>query len=353
MADLNIGIVGLGWVAGAHINTFKNVNGANVTAVCSRRNLDEGQLKQQFGIPLKVYNDYEAMLDDPSIDIIDICTPHPFHPEQAIAAARAGKHLIVEKPIALSYADAKQMRAAIREAGVHTCVCFELRFSGQAMAIRSTLDQNLLGKLHYGEVDYYHGIGPWYGQFPWNVKKDMGGSSLLTAGCHALDLLLWFMDSEVEEVTSYSNRSENEVFEPYEYDTTSVTLLRFKDGRIGKVASVVDCLQPYYFHIHLVGSQGSLLDDQFYSARLKGLTKDRWSRLAAPLIDSGAVEDHPYLDQFQAFIDSIGRDEPMPLTDFETAFESHRVVFAADRSAEERRPIKLAELEEQPVDSAA
>jgi predicted dehydrogenase len=346
VAELNVGIVGLGWVAGAHINTFKKVAGANVTAVCSRRPLDEARLSEEFGTPLKVYKDYGEMLRDPSIDVVDICTPHPFHAEQAIAAARAGKHLLIEKPIALSYEDARAVRAAIREAGVGTCVCFEVRFSGQATAIRSTLDQGLLGHLHYAEVDYYHGIGPWYGQFPWNVKKEMGGSSLLTAGCHALDLLLFFMDGEVEEVSSYSTRSSNELFEPYEYDTTTVTILRFSDGRIGKVASVVDCLQPYYFHIHLVGSHGSLLDDRFHSARLRGTTRNRWSTLAAPLVDSGDVNDHPYQDQFQAFVDSLRRGEPMPLTDFETAFQTHRVVFAADRSAAERRPVTLSEMEE-------
>ncbi|MBW3630992.1 MAG: Gfo/Idh/MocA family oxidoreductase, partial [Gemmatimonadetes bacterium] len=198
MGDLNVGIVGLGWVAGAHIETFKKVTGANVTAVCSRRDLDEAELAAKFGIPLRVYNDYDEMLRDPSIDIVDICTPHPFHPAQAMAAARAGKHLIIEKPIALSYADAKEMRQVIQESGVRSCVCFEVRFSGHAEAIRSTLDQGLLGELHYAEVDYYHGIGPWYGQFGWNVKKDMGGSSLLTAGVHALDLLLMFMEGEVE-----------------------------------------------------------------------------------------------------------------------------------------------------------
>jgi predicted dehydrogenase len=345
MAELNVGIVGLGWAAGAHINTFKKVAGANVTAVCSRRSLDEVRLSREFGIPLKVYDDYEEMLRDPSIDIVDICTPHPFHARHAIAAARAGKHLIIEKPIALSYEDSREVGKAIRENGVRTCVCFEVRFSGQAMAIRSMLDQGLLGELHYAEVDYYHGIGPWYGQYPWNIKKEMGGSSLLTAGCHALDLLLHFMDGEVDEVSSYSTRSKSKYFEPYEYDTTSVTILRFNDGRVGKVASVVDCLQPYYFHIHLVGSEGSLLDDQFHSARLKGTTKNRWSRFAAPLVDSGDVNDHPYQEQFQAFIDSMGSDEPMPLTNFETAFETHRVIFAADRSAEERRPVKLSELD--------
>lgn len=346
MSDLNVGLVGLGWVAGAHIETFKNVEGANVTAVCSRRDLDEAELEKQFGIPLKVYQDYDEMLKDPSLDIIDICTPHPFHPKQAIAAAEAGKHVIIEKPIGLSYSDALAVREAVRKAGVQTCVCFELRFSGQGMAIRSVIDEGLLGDLHYGEVDYYHGIGPWYGQYPWNIKKEMGGSSLLTAGAHALDLLLWYMDGEVEEVTSYSNKSKSEHFQPYEYDTTSVTLMKFKNGRIGKVASLVDALQPYYFRIQLNGSEGSMMDDKFYSSRFKGSASDRWSQLAAPMIDSGDVDDHPYQPQFQAFVESIGEGKPMPLTDFETALITHKVMFAADLSAEAGRTVKLSELDD-------
>lgn len=344
MDELNVGIVGLGWVAGAHINVFKEVDGANVTAVCSRRDLDEETLEQQYGIPLKAYRDYEEMLADPSLDIIDICTPHPLHPEQAIAAAEAGKHLIIEKPIALTYEDALEVGAAIRKADVLACVCFELRFSSQAMSIHSILDRDLLGDLHYGEVDYYHGIGPWYGQFPWNVKKEMGGSSLLTAGIHALDLLLWYMDGEVEEVTSYSTKSKSEVFAPYEYDTTSVTMLKFSDGRLGKVASVIDSLQPYYFHIQLNGSEGSLLDDKFYSSRLQGTSKDRWSQLGVPLVDSGDVDDHTYLPQFQSFVESIGRGEPMELTNFEEAMASHKVTYAADRSAESGESVNLSDM---------
>ena len=344
MDDLNIGIVGLGWVAGAHIEAFKSVQGADVTAVCSRRKLDESELEEQYGIPLKAYTSYEAMLADPKLDVVDICTPHPLHPRQAIAAARAGKHLIIEKPISVTYEDAKAMRDAIQKAGVKACVCFEARYSQHFTMIHSCIQDGLLGDLHYGEVDYYHGIGPWYKQYEWNVKKDFGGSSLLTAGCHALDGLLFFMNAEVEEVTTYGSRSKNPIFQPYEYDTATVTLLKFKGGKAGKVSSVVDCLQPYYFHIHLVGSEGSLLDNRFYSKKLKGLTKERWSTLETSLIDSGDVSDHPYQPQFQAFVDSLRKGESMPLTDFDTAFESHRVVFAADLSAQEGRKVKLSEL---------
>jgi predicted dehydrogenase len=345
MSELNVGIVGLGWVAGAHIETFKTVSGARVSGVSSRRRLDESELEATYGVPLKVYGSYEEMLADPDIDIVDICTPHHLHAEQSIAAARAGKHLIIEKPLCLTVEDLAAMKRAIEDAGVGVCVCFECRFSEHFSMIQSCLSEGLLGRVHYGEVDYYHGIGPWYGQFEWNVKQRYAGSSLLTAGCHALDGLLMFMGGRVEEVVSHGTRSSNSIFAPYEYDTTSVTLLRFEDGRLGKVASVVDCLQPYYFHIHLVGSEGSLLDNRIYSAKLKGLSKEVWSTLATQLIDSGDVSHHPYEPQFQAFVDSVGEGRAMPLTGVREAWESHKVVFAADLSAREGRPVKLSELD--------
>lgn len=344
MKTFNIGVVGLGWVAGAHIHTLKNVKGARVTAVCSRRELDPKQLEAQFGIPLKVYNNYDEMVADPTIDVIDICTPHPLHPEQTIKAAEAGKHLIIEKPLAINWDDVVAMRKAIRKAGVQACVCFEVRFSRQAMAIRDAIQRGMLGELHYGEIDYYHGIGPWYGQYGWNIKKDFGAGSLLTAGCHALDLLLDYFGGSVAEMVSYQSKSKSEYFTPYEYNTTSVNLIRFTDGRVGKVASVTDCLQPYYFHMHLVGSKGSVLDDKFTSLGWAGMGKDRWSKLGVPVVDSGDVSDHPYQPQFQAFIDALQENKPMPLTDFETSFETHRVVFACDKSAAEGRPVKLSEL---------
>ena len=345
MGDLNVGIVGLGWVAGAHIETFKAVQGANVTAVCSRRAHDPAELERQFGVPLRVYTDYAEMLADKDLHVVDICTPHPFHPDQAVAAAKAGKHLILEKPIALTFEDARRVKAAIDEAGVKTCVCFELRFSAHFSMIRAVLEQGLLGDIHYGEADYYHGIGPWYGQFGWNVKKDMGGSSLLTAGCHALDGLLMAMPDPVEEVTSYATTSKSPTFAPYEYPTTTTSIFRFANGKVGKCASVIDCFQPYYFHIHLVGSEGSLLDNKFFSQKLPGMSKQRWSTLETSLVDSGDVSDHPYQPQFQALVDAIRKGTTMPQTDLDTAYETHRVAYAADLSAAEGRSVKLSELE--------
>ncbi|MBT3285706.1 MAG: Gfo/Idh/MocA family oxidoreductase [Victivallales bacterium] len=345
MKELQVGIVGLGWVAGAHIEALAAVNGARVAAVCTRRPLSAADVAAQYGVEAKVYHDYSEMIADPELDVITICTPNKFHPAQAIAAAEAGKHLYIEKPLAVNYADAKAMREVIHKTGVKACVGFECRFSKQFTMMKSLIDQGMFGDLHYGEIDYYHGIGPWYGQIEWNVRKDCGGSALLSAGCHALDALLMAMGDEVEEVTSYGSKSGAGYFADYEYDPTSVTILKFKNGKIGKTAACIDCLQPYYFHVHLVGSKGSMLDNKFYSEMIPGTIKEKWSTLETAMVDSGEVTDHPYLPQIQAFVDSIATGGVMPLTDFDTAYETHRVIYAADLSAAEGRSVRLAELD--------
>ncbi len=334
MKRFNVGIIGYGWVATAHIPAINASTLGQVTAVYSSRPQDPAKLSTQHGGAIKVYSDLSAMLADKDIHAVSICSFPQDHARHAIAAAQAGKHLIIEKPLALKWEDCVAIEKAVQEAGVRVCVCFECRFSSQFLTIKAVIDEGLLGQIHYGEVDYFHGIGPWYGQFRWNTKKEAGGSSLLSAGCHALDALLLCMGEDVETASSYSTHSANKDFARYEYPTSSVTILRFKDGRVGKVASVIDCLQPYYFHVHLVGSEGSLLDNKFHSTKLGGLNKARWSELSMKLLDSGDVSDHPYQTQFEAFFNALALNQDMPLTSLAQAMRTHEVLFAADNSAE-------------------
>ena len=343
MKKFNVGIIGYGWVATAHIPAINATSLAQVTAVYSSRKLDAAQLSAKYGGTITAYDDLGQLLADPEVQVVSVCSYPYDHAKQVIAAAKAGKHLIIEKPLCLSLKDLRAMQKAVQQSKVKTCVCFECRYSSHFLATKAVIDEGLLGKLHYGEVDYYHGIGPWYGQFRWNTRKDAGGSALLTAGCHALDALLLCMGDQVEEVTSYDTKSQNKIFAPYEYATTSVTILKFKDGSIGKCAAVVDCLQPYYFHTHLVGSQGSLLDNKFHSMKLQ-TNKNAWSTLAMKMIDSGDVSDHPYQAQFEAFFNALDRGKEMALTSLSDAARSHEVIFAADRSAELGRPVKMAEM---------
>ena len=328
----NVGTIGYGWAAAAHIEAINHTMQGQVTAVYSSRKLDDAELSAKHGRPMKSYQNLDEMLACQDIQVVDITSYPSQHRDQAVAAAKAGKHIILEKPMANDPQEVRDIVAAAETAGVNGCVCFECRFSNQFHVTQALVKEGLLGSLHYGEVDYYHGIGPWYGQFRWNTGKKDGGSALLTAGCHALDALLMIMPEEVESVTSLSTRSTSDIFAPYEYDTSSTTLVRFKNGSVGKCAAIVDCLQPYYFHTHFCGSHGSVLDDKFHSMKLH-TDKGAWSKLSMKMLDSGDVSDHPYQAQFQAFFDALDEGKDMPLTSFKDAARTFEVIFAADRSA--------------------
>ena len=340
----NVGVIGYGWAATAHIAAINATTHAQVTAVWSSRPLDGTELSRVHGSAIQAYTDLEKMLADPHLHVVDITSYPNQHAAQFIAAAQSGKHIIVEKPLAIEWSDIVAMKRAADQSGVMVCVCFECRWSSQFLATKAVLDQGLIGSVHYGEIDYYHGIGPWYGQYRWNTKRELGGSALLTAGCHALDALLLCMGSEVEEVTSYATQSAHPTFAAYEYPTAATTLLRFENGSVGKSAAVVDCFQPYYFHTHLVGSEGSILDGKFHSQRIAGLDKSAWSQLSLKMLDSGDVSDHPYQTQFQAFFAALEADRPMPMTSLADGIATHRVIAAADMSAAQRRAVKLSEI---------
>ncbi len=343
MSKVRIGVVGLGWAASGHLPAFQANSDCEVVALCSGKDLSEAQILEMAGSPATLYHDFDEMLKDDAVDVVDICTPHWLHPEQTIKAAQAGKHVMIEKPLALDYDSLVAMRNAINAAGVLSTVYFELRFIPHFQLVKSAMAQGLLGDVHHFEVDYYHGIGPWYGQYEWNIKKDKGGSALLTAGVHALDALLHFADRDVTEVFAYSTKSSDPAMQAYEYDTTSTAVIKFADGATGKCVSCIDCRQPYVFNVKLVGSDGTLWNDRLWTTQIAGLRPGEWVQTPTAQAESGDVLDHPYPPQVDEFIACVqaGVDSAI---NFESAFGTHRVAFAIEKSLEENRPVKLAEM---------
>ena len=338
--QLGIGVIGTGWVAGAHIDNFQQIDGCEVVAVCSRNAQRAAAKIEQHGLkhayPFSKLDDFLA---HPGLDVVVICTPHPNHPAETIAAAKAGTHIVIEKPVALNRDDLKKMVAAVNKAGVKTSVCFELRWIGLFKNIKAVIGQGLLGKIFYGEASYFHGIGPWYGQYEWNVKKRIGGDALLTAGCHALDGLMWLIDSEVVEVAAMSNTSPNNPLK-YEYDPNSVALLKFKSGAVGKVATSIECRQPYLFPVLLQGEHGTVWNDQVSSIHWPGVPKEQWAKIPAAMPDSGDVDDHPYLGQLEYFVDCI-RTNRRPHNDLNHCAHVHEVIFAVNEAIKSRKTVKV------------
>jgi predicted dehydrogenase len=344
MKRWRVGLVGSGWAAGAHLGAHNLIDGCEVVAMCTSRDPAPGEFAGRDGRPLEVVRGFADLIARPDIDVIDLCSRSNLHSAQAITAAQAGKHLIIEKPVGLNLEDLRAVEAAVAAARVRTCVCLQVRFGQQFTMTKGLVDGDLIGPVHYAEVDYNHHIGPEVGQYEWNLRRDGGGSTLLTAGCHALDGLLMFLGNDITDVTSYETSSPHPNFSRYEYATSSVTILRYANGAVGKVASVVDSHQPYYLRVYLVGRDGTILDGKLWSDRIAGLDPDRWTELGVKLESVIEDIDDAYTPQFQEFYDALSDDREMARTSLGDAVKTFEVVFAADRSAALGRTVAMSEI---------
>ena len=175
MKELGVGIIGTGWVSGEYIRAFEANPHTEVLGLVSRDKARAKAKAEAFHAPhCRAYDRVDEMLADPSIHIVVICTPHHLHVSQGIAAAQAGKHLVLEKPVALDLEGLRELQAAVRSAKVKTVVSFVLRWNPLFEMIKVFLADGLLGNLFLAEVDYFHGVGPWYAQYEWNIKKEIG-----------------------------------------------------------------------------------------------------------------------------------------------------------------------------------
>lgn len=335
MKKYGVLIVGTGWVSGEHIRAFNMNPHAKVVGIVSRDENRGAAKAKEFGAEgAKIYTDYDKALESPDIDIVCICTPNHLHAEQTIKAAQAGKHILIEKPIALTWEDAKAMKAAVDKAGVKTLVGYVLRWNPLFVNAKEMQEQ-YLGRLYYAETDYFHRVTEEYPCYDWTVRKDVGGSSLLAGGCHAVDAMRWFMQDEVVEVYALSSKSRTDL----EFDGTLTALLKFENGTMGKVGSSYDIVSPYIFNLHLFGDKGSLLNDKLYSPQEIWGQKD-YMHLPVTTPDSGDVTHHNFPEEINHFIDCIMHDKKC-IVDLDDAMKTQEVVFAADLSAATGKPVRF------------
>lgn len=339
MDKLRVGVIGAGWVAGEHIRAFHSNPHTEVAAITGISKEEAEQKAAECEVAVTAYDDYREMLAKEPLDIVSVATPPNLHCEHALAVVQAGKHLMLEKAMATTLEDARTIRNAVAKAGVKSVVSFVLRWNPLFEIIKTHLAQDAIGRVFYGEVDYFHGIGPWYRQYGWNVKKGMGVSSLMSAGCHAVDALRWFMGGEIVEVFQYATQGGGPDFKEYEYAPTTTTVCKFADGRLGKVASCIECIQPYVFNINLVGTEGTIKNNRIWSRKLyKGQTA--WVEVPTVMPDSGDVHHHPFAFEAANLVECI-RDNKESHANVADAYKTHEVMFAADRSGQEGKPVRL------------
>ncbi len=338
MEKLGAAVLGTGDVSGEHIKAFHNNPHTEVLGLLSRSRCRAEAKAAEYGLTAcRPYTDVAELLKDERIRIVSVCTPHHLHVPLGVECAEAGRHLVMEKPIALDLAGLRALDAAVRNAGVRSVVSFVLRWNPLFETIRALLADGMIGNIFYSEVDYLHGIGRWYSGHSWITRQPFGGSSLLSAGCHAVDGLRWFIQREAVDVFAYSNTSQTNPF-GYEYDPNSIALVKFAGGVTGKVASSIECHMPYAFNIFLAGDAGSIRNNQLFTRRWPGQTG--WAAIPTVLPDSGAVTHHPFQHEIDHLVDCIreGRESHCNIAD---AVKTHEICLAADLSARLNRPVKL------------
>lgn len=335
---LGVGIVGTGWVAGEHINAFEQNPRVEVRGIVSRQLHSAEDKIRKYGLRHCLpYAELDEMLNNDAIQVVSVCTPHHLHVEQGVASAEAGKHVLIEKPMALDINGLRLLNQAVTDAGVKSLVSFVLRWNPLFENIKAILNDELIGPVYYAEVDYYHGIGPIYPCYEWITEKRYGGNCMLTAGCHAVDGLRWFVGKEIVEVFSYANTSEHNPL-GYEYEPNSLMMLKFADHTIGKVGCSIECVMPYTFNVTLLGEEGAIRNNQLFTKRWPG--QKGWATIPTILPDSGDVAHHPFVAQMDHFVDCILNDRESH-ANVADAVKTHEICLAMEISAREGRPVRL------------
>lgn len=336
METLGVGIVGTGWVAAQHVAAFNKNPSTRVVALAGRRFESLSAKQKEWGqAEAALYDDYTRMLADPRVQIVSICTPNHLHAAETIQAARAGKHILIEKPAALNLPDLRAMQRAVHAAGVKTVVGYVLRWNPLVQTLKTLVGGGALGRVFFAQVDYWHNSGR--GDIPghWVTRRATGGSAFLTGGNHAVDALRWLVGEPVVAVTALGTQINSN----YDYQPTMAATVRFASGAIGRLSAILEGRLPYQFNIDLLGERGSVRDQRLWAPDLFPGQRD-WISIPTVAPTSGDVAHHPFQGEIDHLLECI-REDRESFVNLDDAALTTELCLAIDRAAAEGSPVLL------------
>jgi len=229
MAKIKYGIAGCGRIARVHADEILVLPQAELAAICD---IDSRALRNFaccYGV--KGYRDYRKMLEEQDLDVVVICTPSGLHAQMGILAAQSGKHVLVEKPLALTLADADMLIDACEKAGVVLSVVMQKRFNRFFQKLKSAVEEGRFGKLsHAGATVRWNRDEAYFLSNPWRGRKAEDGGVVMNQAIHIVDILSWLM-GRVESVFAYTATR----CRPIEAEDVGVAVLKFKSGALGVI----------------------------------------------------------------------------------------------------------------------
>ncbi|HVA50730.1 MAG TPA: Gfo/Idh/MocA family oxidoreductase [Pirellulales bacterium] len=344
---VGFGMVGCGMIARFHARAIGEVRGAKLVACYNRT--PEKAVKFAAEQGCRAYHDLGDLLRDPAVDVVTIATASGAHLEPAVAAARSGKHVIVEKPLEITLKRCDQIIAACDKAGVRLATIFPSRFHDSSRELKRAVEAGRFGRLTLGDAyvkwfrsQAYYDSGAWRGT--WQLD---GGGALMNQAIHSVDLLQWLM-GPVAEICAHTATLAHERIA---VEDTAVASLRFENGALGSIEATTAAWPGYLKRTELHGSQGSAMieeedivkwdfakGDRRDAAILRAMSERKSTGGGAA--DPAAIGHQAHAKQFRDFVEAMQKDRP-PSIDGREGRRAVEIILGIYKSAESGKPVKL------------
>jgi UDP-N-acetyl-2-amino-2-deoxyglucuronate dehydrogenase len=347
MADrIGFGMVGCGVIAPFHATGIKETAGAFLAAACDPNEEAARRFSASQGnIPF--YTDLEEMLRRDDVQAVCICTPSGMHSDQAIAAARAKKHVLCEKPLDITLPKIDRMIQACREEGVKLGGIFQRRTYEATRKVRGAVRNGLLGRMVLGDIyqkfyrsPEYYKSGAWRGT--WAMD---GGGALMNQGVHGIDILLWIV-GDVKSVIAKADHLVRDI----EVEDTAIAIVTFKNGAFGVIEGATSCNPGEAARLELHGEKGTIIltdsgiirwavakgDKHLAEDEKIGPAEER----AHGVSDPKAISAEGHIALIRDFVDAINNDRE-PMVTPESARKPVELILAIYESARTGREVTL------------
>ncbi|MDY3815626.1 MAG: Gfo/Idh/MocA family oxidoreductase [Candidatus Limiplasma sp.] len=346
---MRYGLIGCGRIAPNHIAAVMNNAGAlDLRAVCDpvpeRMEAVLAPLPEQRRAQVRRYTDYRQMLEKERPELCAVATGSGWHAAVGLDVLRAGSHVIIEKPLALSLVDARSLIAEADRQGLKLCACHQNRFNKSIQKIRDAVEQGRFGRMLHGAAHIRWNRGPgYYQQAPWRGTWAQDGGALMNQCIHNIDLLRWMMGDEVTEVMAYTDNLEHDYIQA---EDLGLALVRFAGGAYGLIEGTTN-VYPHNLEetLYLFGQDGTVkaggksvnsIEEWEFRDGLDDPEKVKRQFGENPPNVYGYGHTPLYAD----VIDAIRNDRP-PYVDGRAGMRALELVLAIYKSAAEHRPVRL------------
>lgn len=338
---LKFAIIGCGVIAPSHGDAISKIEDAELYAVCDIIKEKADSFGKRYGVN-HVYYDYKELLKDPDIDVVNVCVPSGLHGEITMAAAKAGKHIVCEKPMEITEEKMSKVIEVVRESKVKMQCVFQRRTMPEAMAVRNLISEGKLGKIvmasaylkYYRDQAYYNSAG-WRGT--WELD---GGGALMNQGVHGVDLLIWMVGEKVEKVFSRAGTLARNIA----VEDTAVALLEFENGGYGVIEGATTVYPGLETRFEIHGEKGTVIFSDSGIERWDFIDEnvpkpERGVKLGGSS-DPADISSYGHLVQIKDLIEAIKQDKE-PIVPPEEGRKAVDLIRAIYKSAKERREVHL------------